>query len=102
MKVLLFLFLPFIVFNSVSDDYTINLLINYLKENGFYEIIENVKIIFGTDFAIELCIEFTKISYSKNCKEVVTDYMETSSKSRERRTDFESEEETEEEKKTET
>ena len=100
MKVLLFLFIPFIIVNSLSE-YSINPFITYLEEYGFFEIIENVKKIYGSDCAIDVCKYFTNNTI-KDCEDAVTIYMEATALARERIDFFESEEETEEETKRET
>lgn len=99
MKVLLFLFIPFIIVNNLSE-YSINPFINYLKEKGFYEMIENVKIIYGSDCAIDVCKYFTNNTI-KDCEDAVTIYMEATSYTRKEKYFFDSEEETEKETKTE-
>ena len=72
MKVILFIFLPFIIFNFDIRSYSINILLDYLKGTGYYSIIENIKQLFGDDVAIDFCEVYVG---SKDCKEVVQVYM---------------------------
>ena len=78
MKVILFIFLPFIIFN-IDLRYSITVFIDYLQNTGYYELIENIKHILGDDIAIEFCKD---ILGSKECEEAVRVYMsaDTSSK----------------------
>lgn len=77
MKALLFIFLPFIIFSLDISQYSINSFLNYLQQTGYYDIFEQIKIIYGSDYAIAACEEFTP---SKYCKEAVLVYMSASSR----------------------
>ena len=54
MKVLrTFLFaLLFISFSNIKGGYSIDYALNYLQENGYYDIIQQIKIYLGDDVAI--------------------------------------------------
>ena len=72
MKTLLFIFLPLIIFNVDLNKYSINSLLDFLENTGFYEVLKNVKIVLGNDIAIEVCKEFVN---SKDCDLVVVVYI---------------------------
>ena len=72
MKALLFIFLPFIIFSLDISKYSINSFLDYLQETGYYEIIEEINFLYGSDYAITVCKEFTK---SVHCKEAILIYM---------------------------
>ena len=69
MKVFLFIFLLFIIFNQ---SFSINNFLDYLKNTGYYETIEYIKLIFGDDVAIEVCRELLQ---TNDCEVVVKVYM---------------------------
>ena len=73
MRALLFILLPFIIFNVDLTKYSIKTFINLLQKSGYYEVIRSVKIQLGEDIAIAVCKEFVQ---SNDCETVVTDYME--------------------------
>ena len=73
MRALLFILLPFIIFNIDLSKYSFNALIEYIKQNGYYEVIRSVKMQIGDDIAIAVCKEFLQ---SNDCETVVTTYME--------------------------
>ena len=75
MKVITFLLFIIFAFNG-DTTYSIDALLDYLQESGYYEIIYQVKIYFGNDFAIDFCKEIVK---TNQCQEVVTVYMAYSS-----------------------
>ena len=58
--------------NTTSISYFISTFINYLQNNGIWEILVEIKKYYGTDVAIELCKEFAK---SPHCEEVVRVYI---------------------------
>ena len=59
---------------SLLDDYSINIFIKDLKNNGLFEIIETIKKIYGQDVAIISCEELNE-NRKGNCKRLVTEYM---------------------------
>ena len=65
------LFIAFILSN-VKSDYSINILLDFLQEKGYYNIIQHVKIIFGDNIAISVCKSFIETIH---CEEVVRVYM---------------------------
>ena len=69
-KVLLFI----IFFIYEQSTYSINELINYLQESGYYDVIQQLKIYFGDDVAISFCLETVE---SDDCETVVKVYMHT-------------------------
>ena len=73
MRALLFILLPFIIFNVDLTQYSIITFIDSLKQSGYYEVIRIIKIQFGDDIAIAICKEFVQ---SNDCETVVTTYME--------------------------
>ena len=74
------LFIAFILSN-VKSDYSINILLDFLQEKGYYNIIQHVKIIFGDNIAISVCKSFIETIH---CEEVVRVYIASSSKARAR------------------
>ena len=81
MKVLVFLL--FIVFTFNGDNsFSIDALLDYFQETGFYEIIYQVKMNFGDDVAIDFCKEIVR---NTQCEEVVRVYMPDSLPSTQRR-----------------
>ena len=74
MRALLFILLPFIIFNVELINYSIKPFIDFLQKSGYYEVIRSVKIELGSDIAIAFCKEF--VLQTNDCKEVVTIYME--------------------------
>ena len=74
MKALLFILLPFIIFNIDLTKYSINPFIDFLKQSGYYQVIRSVKKELGSDIAIAFCKEF--VLQTNDCKKVVTIYME--------------------------
>ena len=65
------LFITFILSN-VKSDYSIKILLDFLQEKGYYNIIQEVKIIFGDNIAISVCKSFIETIH---CEEVVRAYM---------------------------
>ena len=72
MKAFIILLFTLIFAFHVKGDYSIDSLIDYLRGNGYYEIIEQVKINFGDDIAIDFCKELVR---SYDCETVVRVYM---------------------------
>ena len=76
MKLLLFLFLSLLL-TIQNGTYSIKVFLDYLQEKGYWDIIYNIKNIFGEEVAIDIC---TKLTESPNdCEEVVRIYMTTPS-----------------------
>ena len=59
----------------MESSYSIDSLIDYLIGNGYYELIQQVKMVFGNDVAIDVCISIVETS---QCEEIVRVYMEPS------------------------
>ena len=59
-KIILFIIL--LIFTKSQDtlrqNYSIKTFINYLQENGIWEVLYQVKIYFGTVITIEVCQEY--------------------------------------------
>ena len=64
------LFIIFFVYEQST--YSINDLINYLQESGYYDVILQLKIYFGNDVAISFCQEIVE---SSDCERIVIVYM---------------------------
>ena len=75
MKVLIFLLFIALAFNGETT-YSIDALLDYLQESGYYEIIYQVKKHFGDDVAIDFCEGIVRTT---QCEEVVKVYMSSSS-----------------------
>ena len=56
----------------LRGDYSIDTLLDYLQEKGYYDIIQSVKIYFGDDVAIDVCREMVQ---NNHCEAVVRVYM---------------------------
>ena len=76
MKVLrTFLFaLLFISFSNIKGGYSIDYVLDYLQENGYYDIILQIKIYLGDDVAIEVCKQFIA---TYDCDIIVRVYMDS-------------------------
>ena len=74
MKVITFLLFIIFTFNA-DTTYSIDALLDYLQETGYYEVIYQVKIYFGIDVAIDFCKEIVK---TNQCEDIVTVYMPSS------------------------
>ena len=72
MKELLFILLPLIILNIDLSKFSINILLDYLHETGFYEVLTNVKNKLGNDIAIAVCKEYVQ---SNDCEDVVNNYI---------------------------
>ena len=70
MKAIVIFFILFIV--NGQSSFSIDNLLDYLQQTGYYEIIQNVKRYFGDDVAIELCQELVQ---TNQCETVVRIYM---------------------------
>ena len=75
MKAIVFILLPFIVFNVDLSVYSIKKLLDYLQKTGYYEVIIEIKSVLGNDIAIDFCKDFVQ---SQDCEEVVNIYMRPS------------------------
>ena len=75
---ILLLILP-IKTESILDHYSIDNFKEYLKSNGFFEIIKSIKKTYGQDIAIISCEELNK-NNKGNCKKLVTEYMKNDDK----------------------
>ena len=73
MKELLFILLPLFILNDLNQ-YSIKYILDYLQETKYYEVIQNVKNVFGDDIAIEVCKEYVQ---TNDCETIVKDYMLT-------------------------
>ena len=58
--------------SNIKGDYSIDTLLNYLQEKGFYELLVEVKSYFGTDVSISFCKQLIKNS---GCETVVRVYI---------------------------
>ena len=77
MKTIRFLFYTMLLLSNIKilrGDFSIDTLLDYLQEKGYYDIIQAVKTYFGDDIAIDVCKEFVQ---SNHCEEVVRVYMTT-------------------------
>ena len=66
------LLLPLIILNIDLSKFSINILLDYLHETGFYEVLTNVKNKLGNDIAIAVCKEYVQ---SNDCEDVVNNYI---------------------------
>ena len=57
---------------NTYNDYSIDNLINFLENTGYYEILVQVKIHFGEDVAISLCKDLVKTNH---CEIVINVYI---------------------------
>ena len=71
LRILLVILLLFYFLNG-QKDYSIDEFLDYLHETGYYDIIQNVKISYGNEVAINLCLGLT---HNFLCEEVVRVYM---------------------------
>ena len=74
MKHLIFLFLILTTISNIKGDYSINTLLNYLREKGLYDLLVEVKSYFGVDVSISFCKELVK---SYDCETIVRVYIST-------------------------
>ena len=75
MKIFIILLFTLIYAFHTESSYSIVSLIDYLIGNGYYELIQQVKMVFGNDVAIDVCISIVETS---QCEEIVRVYMEPS------------------------
>ena len=76
MKLLLFLFLSLLL-NIQNGSYSIKPFLDYLQEKGYWDILFNIRSIFGNEVAIDICIKLTESP--SDCEEVFRVYMTTPS-----------------------
>ena len=55
MKLLFTLLLTIAIFVNVKGDFSINPLLDYLQESGYYQILAQIKYHIGEDLAIDVC-----------------------------------------------
>ena len=75
MKALIAMLLILAIISNIKGekDYSVNTFINYLQDNGIYELLELIKKQFGDDVSIEICKEMFIKSF--DCEMVVKVYM---------------------------
>ena len=61
--------------NTAYESFSISNFIDFIQENGIWEILFQVRLYFGVDISIELCRDFSE---SPHCEEVVRVYMNNS------------------------
>ena len=77
-KLLFIIILPLIALNGL-DKSSINFFLNYLQKSGYYDVIERIKKVFGSDIAIEFCKEFLQ---TNDCKEAINVFMSNKDKAK--------------------
>ena len=84
MKLNILFLIPFLILSIKTeidlDSYSIQIFKDYIKDKGFFEIIESIKMVYGQDIAIISCEELNK-NNEGNCKRLVIEYMPESSSS---------------------
>ena len=73
-KFLIFFLIISIKTESELDSYSIEVFKEYVKNNGLFEIILSIKMIYGQDVAIISCEELNE-NCKGNCKRLVLEYM---------------------------
>ena len=73
-KFLIFFLIISIKTESELDSYSIEVFKEYVKNNGLFEIILSIKMIYGQDVAIVSCEELNE-NCKGNCKRLVLEYM---------------------------
>ena len=58
--------------DTIAQSYAINPFIQFIQNNGIWEVLTEIKKYFGTDVAIEVCVDFLE---SPHCDEVVKVYI---------------------------
>ena len=79
MNTIRYLFYMMLLLSNIEvlrGSYSIDSLLDYLQEKGYYDIILAIKTYFGDDVAIDFCQELVQ---SNNCEEVVRVYTATQS-----------------------
>ena len=78
MKLNTLFLIPFLILSIKTeidlDSYSIDAFIEYEKDNGLFEIIKSIKMVYGQDIAIISCEELNG-NYKGNCQRLVTEYM---------------------------
>ena len=72
MKLLFTLLLTIAIFVNVKGDFSINPLLDYLQESGYYQILAQIKYHIGEDIAIDVCKDLVK---SIHCEEIIRIYI---------------------------
>ena len=75
-SIIAFLLTLSFIANVKGDEYSVNGLIEYLKQKEYFDIIQEVNIYLGNDIAIGLCKELVPTNH---CDEVVKYYMSSPS-----------------------
>ena len=75
-SIIAFLLTLSFIANVKGDEYSVNGLIEYLKQEEYFDIIQEVNIYLGNDIAIGLCKELVPTNH---CDEVVKYYMSSPS-----------------------
>ena len=75
---LIFFLVILIKTDSILDQFSIEGFKEYVKDNGLFEIIFSIKMLYGQDVAIISCEELNE-NYKGNCKRLVIEYMPESS-----------------------
>ena len=60
--------------DTTAQRYSIKPFIEYLQDQGYYKILEDIKMNFGTDVAVDMC---KSLIPSPHCNEVVRNYVKT-------------------------
>ena len=77
MKSLLSLFCFFLIIVNTKEDYTFETLFNYLEDEGFLPILEEIKINLGYDIAISMCKEIVK---TNQCEAIMKSFNRSGSR----------------------
>ena len=72
MKLLFTLLLTIAIFVNVKGDFSINPLLDYLQESGYYQILAQIKYHIGEDLAIDVCKDLVA---SIHCEEIIRIYI---------------------------
>ena len=72
MKAFTILLFNLFLFSNIEGSFSIDSLLEYLQQTGYYEIIQAVKFYYGNDVAISVCKELVQ---SRHCETVVRVYM---------------------------
>ena len=75
MKIMRYLFYMILILSNIEvqgGSYSIDSFLNYLQENGYYDLIQAVKIYFGDDIAIDVCKGLVE---TNDCEIIVRIYM---------------------------
>ena len=78
MKSLLSLFCFFLIIVNTKEDYTFETLFNYLQDEGFLDILLQIKINLGGDIAISMCKEIVK---TQQCETIIKIFNPSGSRS---------------------